>query len=53
MLATLNSKATVSEDLGQLVEDIAKEALPGDHVIVMSNGEFGNIHEKLLSRFAA
>ena len=26
---------------------------PGDHVLVMSNGGFGGIHEKLLDRLAA
>jgi len=53
VLAPLNARATVSGDLGQLVEVIAREALPGDHVLVMSNGGFGGIHEKLLARFAA
>jgi UDP-N-acetylmuramate: L-alanyl-gamma-D-glutamyl-meso-diaminopimelate ligase len=29
---------------------VAAEARPGDHVLVMSNGGFGGIHEKLLAR---
>ena len=33
----------------QLVVDAA-EARSGDHVLVMSNGGFGGIHDKLLAR---
>ncbi len=28
---------------------IVKTAQPGDHILVMSNGGFGGIHDKLLS----
>jgi len=44
---------TVIAELPALVEAIASEARPGDHVLIMSNGGFGGIHEKLLSRLAA
>ena len=37
---------------GQLIEHIASQARPGDHVLVMSNGGFGGIHDKLLARLA-
>ncbi|MFP1851910.1 UDP-N-acetylmuramate:L-alanyl-gamma-D-glutamyl-meso-diaminopimelate ligase [Lonsdalea quercina] len=40
-----------SADIDTLVDMIAKTAQPGDHVLVMSNGGFGNIHEKLLETF--
>ena len=33
-------------------EAIASEARPGDHVLVMSNGGFGGIHDKLLAQLA-
>jgi UDP-N-acetylmuramate: L-alanyl-gamma-D-glutamyl-meso-diaminopimelate ligase len=36
--------------LDALVSAVAAEARPGDHVLVMSNGGFGGIHEKLLAR---
>jgi UDP-N-acetylmuramate: L-alanyl-gamma-D-glutamyl-meso-diaminopimelate ligase len=49
-LAPLGTKAIVSDDLNQLIESIAAFAKPGDQVLVMSNGGFGGIHEKLLSR---
>jgi UDP-N-acetylmuramate: L-alanyl-gamma-D-glutamyl-meso-diaminopimelate ligase len=51
-LAPLGAKAAVHDDLDTLVEAIAAEARPGDHVLVMSNGGFGGIHEKLLRRLA-
>jgi UDP-N-acetylmuramate: L-alanyl-gamma-D-glutamyl-meso-diaminopimelate ligase len=49
-LAPLGSKAIVEEDLGALIEKITAAARPGDHILVMSNGGFGGIHEKLLKR---
>ena len=42
-------KSTVSSDnLEQLIEAITMAACPGDHVLIMSNGSFGDIHNKLL-----
>ncbi|HKO87032.1 MAG TPA: UDP-N-acetylmuramate:L-alanyl-gamma-D-glutamyl-meso-diaminopimelate ligase [Burkholderiales bacterium] len=49
-LAPLGAKLSCVEDLGQLVEAIAGEAKAGDQVLIMSNGGFGGIHDKLLSR---
>ncbi|HET7832625.1 MAG TPA: UDP-N-acetylmuramate:L-alanyl-gamma-D-glutamyl-meso-diaminopimelate ligase [Gallionella sp.] len=51
-LAPLGNKAMVQDDLNELIEAIALAAQPGDHVLVMSNGGFGGIHEKLLKRLA-
>lgn len=51
-LSPLGSKAMTREDIDALVEDIAAEARPGDHILVMSNGGFGGIHDKLLARLA-
>jgi len=52
VLAPLGAKAAVYGDLQRLVEEIAGAARRGDHVLVMSNGGFGGIHEKLLARLA-
>jgi UDP-N-acetylmuramate: L-alanyl-gamma-D-glutamyl-meso-diaminopimelate ligase len=49
-LASLGDKAVVKDDLNELIEAIAAAARSGDHVLVMSNGGFGGIHEKLLKR---
>ena len=52
-LAPLGARAQVHDDLGALVAAIAREAQPGDHVLVMSNGGFGNVHAKLLDALRA
>lgn len=39
-------------DIDLLVEALAQEAKPGDHILLMSNGGFGGIHDKLLARLA-
>ncbi|CCG88604.1 UDP-N-acetylmuramate:L-alanyl-gamma-D-glutamyl-meso-diaminopimelate ligase [Erwinia piriflorinigrans] len=41
-----------SADIDTLVEAIVKTAHPGDTILVMSNGGFGGIHQKLLDRLA-
>jgi UDP-N-acetylmuramate: L-alanyl-gamma-D-glutamyl-meso-diaminopimelate ligase len=51
-LSPLVGKTEVHTDLGALIESIAHDARPGDHVLVMSNGGFGGIHDKLLARLA-
>ena len=48
-LAPLGDKAQTFADLDELVAAVAAAALPGDHVLVMSNGGFGGVHEKLLA----
>ncbi|HEY9447344.1 MAG TPA: UDP-N-acetylmuramate:L-alanyl-gamma-D-glutamyl-meso-diaminopimelate ligase [Burkholderiales bacterium] len=49
-LTPLAAKARVYDDLPQLVDDIAAASRAGDHVLIMSNGGFGGIHEKLLQQ---
>ncbi|RDE50494.1 MAG: UDP-N-acetylmuramate:L-alanyl-gamma-D-glutamyl-meso-diaminopimelate ligase [Candidatus Accumulibacter meliphilus] len=53
VLAPLGEKAIVEAELERLVMRIAGSARPGDQVLVMSNGGFGGIHEKLLAALAA
>jgi UDP-N-acetylmuramate: L-alanyl-gamma-D-glutamyl-meso-diaminopimelate ligase len=47
-LAPLGDKARVFDNLDKLVSQLVKDARPGDHVLMMSNGGFGGIHAKLL-----
>lgn len=47
-LAPIGEKTEVHDDLMQLVAAITQAAKSGDHVLVMSNGGFGGIHQKLL-----
>ena len=50
VLAPLAPELTVAHDIDLLVKDIAARAKPGDHIVVMSNGGFGGIHDKLLAQ---
>ncbi len=51
-LAPMGTKAAVEDQLDQLVARIAADARDGDQILVMSNGGFGGIHEKLLAALA-
>jgi UDP-N-acetylmuramate: L-alanyl-gamma-D-glutamyl-meso-diaminopimelate ligase len=51
-LAPLGDKASVHPDLAELVAAIVGTANAGDHVLVMSNGGFGGVHQKLLDALA-
>jgi UDP-N-acetylmuramate: L-alanyl-gamma-D-glutamyl-meso-diaminopimelate ligase len=46
--AELNGKARVYTGIEPLVRDLAADARGGDHILIMSNGAFGGIHERLL-----
>ncbi|MEK6245022.1 MAG: UDP-N-acetylmuramate:L-alanyl-gamma-D-glutamyl-meso-diaminopimelate ligase [Pseudomonadota bacterium] len=48
VFAPLGARARCEANLDALVAAIAAEARHGDHVLVMSNGGFGGIHQKLL-----
>jgi len=52
-LAPLGAQAVVADSVDALVAAIVKAARPGDQVLVMSNGGFGGIHDKLLAALAA
>ncbi len=41
-----------SGDVDTLADMVVKTAQPGDHILVMSNGGFGGIHQKLLDGLA-
>jgi len=44
----LGERASVSGDLTQLVDAVTAELRSGDHLLIMSNGGFGSVHEKLI-----
>jgi UDP-N-acetylmuramate: L-alanyl-gamma-D-glutamyl-meso-diaminopimelate ligase len=48
VFAPLGPRAHCASDLAALVAAIAAEAREGDQILVMSNGSFGGIHQKLL-----
>jgi UDP-N-acetylmuramate: L-alanyl-gamma-D-glutamyl-meso-diaminopimelate ligase len=47
-LSPLGDKAQAFSDLDALVKAVQSIAQKGDHVLVMSNGGFGGVHQKLL-----
>jgi UDP-N-acetylmuramate: L-alanyl-gamma-D-glutamyl-meso-diaminopimelate ligase len=52
-LAPLGTRATLHQDMAAMVEALAQALRPGDHVLVMSNGGFGDVHGQLLARLAS
>ena len=52
VFSSLGEKVLCVDELGQLVDAIAGCARSGDQIVVMSNGGFGGIPEKLLERLA-
>lgn len=48
-LAPLGARARCETNLEHLIAAIVAEAKPGDQVLIMSNGGFGGIHERLLA----
>jgi UDP-N-acetylmuramate: L-alanyl-gamma-D-glutamyl-meso-diaminopimelate ligase len=48
-LAPMGEQAEVHTEVAALVRAIVREARPGDHVLCMSNGAFGGIHQQLLA----
>jgi UDP-N-acetylmuramate: L-alanyl-gamma-D-glutamyl-meso-diaminopimelate ligase len=53
LFALLGARARCESDLDALLEAVVGEARAGDHILVMSNGGFGGIHERLLDRLSA
>ncbi|MBN8473979.1 UDP-N-acetylmuramate:L-alanyl-gamma-D-glutamyl-meso-diaminopimelate ligase [Sulfuritalea sp.] len=51
-LAPLGGRAQVFDDLSGLVAAVVAEAREGDQVLVMSNGGFGGVHDRLLAGLA-
>jgi len=46
-------RAQVGNSVEQLVEMISNQVRAGDHIVIMSNGGFGNIHQRLLASLKA
>jgi UDP-N-acetylmuramate: L-alanyl-gamma-D-glutamyl-meso-diaminopimelate ligase len=51
-LAPLGPRARSFDAIDVLVQAIASSALPGDQIVVMSNGGFQGIHQKILQALA-
>ncbi len=51
-LAPMGPRARVAGTIESLVSQVSAAARPGDHIVCMSNGGFGGIHQKLLDALA-
>lgn len=47
-LASLDNKAETHSDLSTMIHAITAYAQPSDHILIMSNGGFGGLYDKLL-----
>jgi UDP-N-acetylmuramate: L-alanyl-gamma-D-glutamyl-meso-diaminopimelate ligase len=52
-VAALGARASFAPSVDALVKGIADDSQPGDHILVMSNGGFGGLHDKLLAALLA
>jgi UDP-N-acetylmuramate: L-alanyl-gamma-D-glutamyl-meso-diaminopimelate ligase len=46
----LPGRCTIASTVDELLNRLAIDARPDSHVLIMSNGDFGGIHQRLLSR---
>ena len=49
----LGDRALFAPSVDELVKGLTAESRPGDHILVMSNGGFGGLHDKLLAALRA
>ncbi len=47
-----NNRVTALSSSEEIIDEVKKVAQPGDSILIMSNGGFDNIHNKLLERLA-
>ncbi len=52
-VADLGDRARYAASVDALVKGLVDDACPGDHILVMSNGGFGGLHDKLLAALRA
>lgn len=53
VVAEVGDKGRLLHDIDELAAVVAQLAEAGDHVLVMSNGGFGGVHDKLLAKLAS
>jgi UDP-N-acetylmuramate: L-alanyl-gamma-D-glutamyl-meso-diaminopimelate ligase len=53
VIAASSNKAEVSRSLDEIIARILNEAGEGDAVVIMSNGGFGGLHQKLIAALVA
>jgi UDP-N-acetylmuramate: L-alanyl-gamma-D-glutamyl-meso-diaminopimelate ligase len=52
-VAALGDRVRFAETVDELAKGLAEDSRPGDQVLIMSNGGFGGLHDKLLDELRA
>jgi len=52
-VSSMRDRVSLVGTIDELVRHLAAEARSGDHVLIMSNGGFGGVHDKLLAALRA
>jgi UDP-N-acetylmuramate: L-alanyl-gamma-D-glutamyl-meso-diaminopimelate ligase len=45
----MGERAKVSANIDEVIAQVLAQVRPGDHLLCMSNGGFGGIHDRLLA----
>ncbi len=53
VFSPIANKTAIYHELDALVQDVVNEARSGDAILVMSNGGFGGVHQRLLDALAS
>lgn len=53
MAAPLGARVRVFDSVARMADHVGSETRAGDHVLIMSNGAFGGIHQLLIDRLRA
>ena len=48
LFSPLGNKVSLFDDISMMIRTIVNSAIPGDFILIMSNGGFQNIHEKVI-----
>jgi len=49
IISAIGPQAQLFDDSAAIIDYLAAKARPGDHILIMSNGGFDNIHERLIN----
>jgi UDP-N-acetylmuramate: L-alanyl-gamma-D-glutamyl-meso-diaminopimelate ligase len=52
-VASMGERARFAPSVDGIVQGLAAESRAGDHILIMSNGGFGGLHDKLLGALRA
>ncbi len=52
-VSSMGDRVSLAGSIDELVRDLTQQARSGDQVLIMSNGGFGGLHEKLLAALRA